>query len=178
MLLGLAGAGVIVMAISSLTVLLDRAERPKAVGILAAGDFLAMPIGPILGGWLLTDFCGAGCSSSTSRVALIGFVAAKALLRELRASQRPAFDLRGVAASVLRLVAVTYGLIRAGQVGWGNPDALIMILIGVAILAGFLAWERRLTRRPSGQPLLDMTLVSSASFTCGAIFGLSRHGCG
>jgi hypothetical protein len=55
-LLGLAGAGVIVMAIASLTVLFDRAERPKAVGILAAGNFLAMPIGPILGGWPLTNF--------------------------------------------------------------------------------------------------------------------------
>ena len=55
-LLGLAGAGVIVMSISSLTVLFSKAERPKAVGILAAGNFLAMPIGPILGGWLLTNF--------------------------------------------------------------------------------------------------------------------------
>ena len=36
-LLGLAGAGVIVMAISSLTVLFSKEERPKAVGILGAG---------------------------------------------------------------------------------------------------------------------------------------------
>ena len=49
-LLGLAGAGVIVMSISSLTVLFSKEERPKAVGILGAGNFLAMPIGPILGG--------------------------------------------------------------------------------------------------------------------------------
>jgi DHA2 family multidrug resistance protein-like MFS transporter len=49
-LLGLAGAGVIVMSISSLTVLFSREERPTAVGILGAGNFLAMPIGPILGG--------------------------------------------------------------------------------------------------------------------------------
>jgi hypothetical protein len=55
-LLGLAGAGEIVMAISSLTVLFSRKERPKAVGILAAGNFLAMPIGPILGGWILTNY--------------------------------------------------------------------------------------------------------------------------
>ena len=45
-----------------------------------------------------------------------------------------------------------------------------MIIVGIAILAGFLAWERRLTRLPGGQPLLDMTLFSSASFTWGAIF--------
>lgn len=155
----------IVMAISSLTVLFDRAERPKAVGILAAGNFLAMPIGPILGGWLLTNFWWGWVFLVNVPVALIGFGAATVLLPEFRAPQRPALDLTGIAASVLGLVAVTYGLIRAGQNGWGNPSALLTVLAGVAILAGFLAWERRLTRRPGGQPLLDMTLFSSASFT-------------
>jgi len=169
-LLGLAGAGVIVMSISSLTVLFSRAERPKAVGILAAGNFLAMPIGPILGGWLLTNFWWGWVFLVNVPVALLGFGAAKALLPEFRASQRPALDLPGVAASVLGLAAVTYGLIRAGQDGWTNPGVLLMILAGVAMLAGFLVWEGRLTRRPGGQPLLDMTLFSSASFTWGAIF--------
>lgn len=66
-LLGLAGAGVIVMSISSLTVLFSKQERPKAVGILAAGNFLAMPIGPILGDGCSRTSGGAGCSSSTCR---------------------------------------------------------------------------------------------------------------
>ncbi len=169
-LLGLAGAGVIVMAISSLTVLFSREERPKAVGILAAGNFLAMPIGPILGGWILTNFWWGWVFLVNVPVALIGFAAAVVLLPEFRASRRPGWDLIGVVASVLGLVAVTYGLIRAGEDGWSNPGALLMIFVGIAILACFLAWERRLTRRPGGQPLLDMTLFSSASFTWGSIF--------
>ena len=55
-LLGIAGSGVIVMALSALTVLFDEQERPKAVGVWAAANFLAIPIGPILGGWLLTHY--------------------------------------------------------------------------------------------------------------------------
>jgi MFS transporter, DHA2 family, multidrug resistance protein len=168
-LLGLAGAGVIVMAISSLTVLFNRDERPKAVGILAAGNFLAMPIGPILGGWILTNYWWGWVFLINVPVALIGLVAASALLPEFRAPQRPGLDLTGVGASVLGLVATTYGLIRAGEDGWSNPAALLMIFVGIAVLVGFLAWERQLTRRPDGQPLLDMTLFSSASFTWGAI---------
>src|ERR1700684_804341 len=54
--LGLAGAGVIVMAISALTILFSKEERPRAVGIWAAATFVALPIGPILGGWLLTHY--------------------------------------------------------------------------------------------------------------------------
>lgn len=103
-------------------------------------------------------------------VAMIGLTAAAVLLPEFRAPQRPSLDLTGVAASVLGLVALTYGLIRAGQDGWSDVLALLSVLAGIAILVGFLAWERRLTHRPGGQPLLDMTLFSSASFTWGAIF--------
>ena len=40
---------------------------------------------------------------------------------------------------------------------------------GVGILAGFFGWERRLARRPGGQPQLDMGLFTSASFTWGVI---------
>jgi MFS transporter, DHA2 family, multidrug resistance protein len=168
--LGLAGAGVIVMAISSLTVLFDKEERPKAVGILGAGNFLAMPIGPILGGWLLTNYWWGWVFLINVPIAAIGFVAAFALLPEFRAEKKPAFDLPGMTASAAGLVALTYGLIKAGQNGWSDPGALLAILVGIAIVVGFLAWERRLTQRLGGRPLLDMTLFSSASFTWGAIF--------
>ena len=40
---------------------------------------------------------------------------------------------------------------------------------GVAVLAAFGVWERRLNRRPGGQPLLDLSLFRSASFTWGVI---------
>ena len=137
-LLGLAGAGVIVMAISSLTVLFSKEERPRAVGILGAGNFLAMPIGPILGGWLLTNFWWGWVFLVNVPVALVGLVAASALLPEFRAPEPPAFDLPGVAASVLGLVAVTYGLIRAGQDGWSDPGAVLAIVVGSRSWSGFL----------------------------------------
>src|ERR1051326_1991757 len=46
-LLGVAGAGVIVMAIASITVLFDKDERPKAIGVWAAANFMSLPLGPI-----------------------------------------------------------------------------------------------------------------------------------
>lgn len=168
-LLGAAGAGVIVMAVSSLTVLFSKSERPKAVGILAAGNFLALPIGPILGGWLLTHFWWGWVFLINVPVALIAIVAIVALMPESRASVRPGWDIVGIAASVIGLVVVTFGLIKAGQLGWTNVGALLMTVAGVAILVGFFAWERRLTRRPGGQALIDMSLFSSASFTWGVI---------
>ena len=65
---------------------------------------------------------------------------------------------------------LTYGLIQAGQDGWGDPPALALIAGGIAALAGFAVRERRTGRR-GGSPLIDPELFRSASFTWGAVLG-------
>jgi MFS family permease len=60
--LGLAGAAIIVLALSILTVLFDEAERPRAVGIWGAANFVGLPLGPIIGGWMLTNVWWGGSS--------------------------------------------------------------------------------------------------------------------
>ncbi len=43
------------------------------------------------------------------------------------------------------------------------------MVAGAMILFGFVLWERHLTRRPGGQPLVDLALFRSAAFTWGVI---------
>jgi MFS transporter, DHA2 family, multidrug resistance protein len=169
LVLGLAGAGIIVMALSALTVLFTKQERPRAVGIWAAANFLALPLGPILGGWLLTHYWWGWVFLLNVPVALVGLVAAFALVPESRAPQRPGLDPVGVVASTTGLVAMTYGLIEAGQNGWGDAGALAWMIAGLVVLVGFFLWERWLSRRPDGQPMVDLDLFRSASFTWGVI---------
>ncbi len=167
--LGLAGAGVIVMALSAITVLFKEEERPRAVGIWAAANTLALPIGPILGGWLLSHYWWGWVFLLNVPVALVGLIAALALIPESRAPERPGLDLVGIIGSTAGLVAVTYGLIEAGRNGWGAASALAPIVAGLVVLVGFFLFERRLSQRPGGQPLLDLDLFRSASFTWGVI---------
>ena len=54
-ILGAAGAAMIVMALSVITVLFDEDERPRAIGVWGAANFLALPLGPIVGGWMLAN---------------------------------------------------------------------------------------------------------------------------
>ncbi|HEX9035899.1 MAG TPA: DHA2 family efflux MFS transporter permease subunit [Ktedonobacterales bacterium] len=168
-LLGVAGAGVTVMALSALTVLFTPEERPRAVGIWAAANFLALPLGPILGGWLLAHVWWGWVFLINPPVALIGIIAGATLLPESRAPERPGFDLLGVLLSTGGLVSVTYGLIEAGQNGWGDQSALAPIALGLLALLTFFLWERLLTRRPGGQPLIDLSLFRSSSFTWGVL---------
>lgn len=167
LLMGVAGAGVTVMALSALTVLFTERERPKAVGVYEAANFVALPLGPILGGWMLSRLWWGWVFLLNVPVVMIGLAVATVLVPESRAGERPALDLLGIAASTLGLVAVTYGLVDAGEHGWSDPATLTMIVAGVIVLAGFVTWERRLARR-GGQPLIDPALFGSASFTWGA----------
>jgi predicted MFS family arabinose efflux permease len=67
------------------------------------------------------------------------------------------------------LAILIYGFIAAGQYGWSSPTAISGMVSGVALLAAFAAWEVHLTRRPGGQPLVDLSLFRSARFTWGTI---------
>lgn len=157
------------MAVSALAVLFSEEERPKAVGIWAAANMVAFPIGPILGGWILSHHWWGWVFLMNVPVALIGFAAVAALVPETSSAQRPGFDVVGIVASSAGLAALTYGFIEAGQHGWGSATALAAMVVGVAVIVAFFAWERRLERRPDGQPLLDLSLFHSALFTWGVV---------
>ncbi len=169
LVLGLAGAGIVVMALSALTVLFTEEERPRAVGIWAAANFLSLPIGPILGGWLLTNYWWGWVFLMNVPVALLGLLVAFVLVPESRAPVRPRLDPVGIITSIAGLVSVTYGLIEAGQNGWGDATALVPMVAGVVVLVAFFLWESWLGRRPGGQPLVELALFRSASFTWGVI---------
>jgi MFS transporter, DHA2 family, multidrug resistance protein len=168
-LLGFAGAGVVVMAVSALAVLFSEEERPKAVGIWAAANMVAFPIGPILGGWILSHDWWGWVFLMNVPIALLGFLAVAVLVPESSASERPGFDVVGILCSSGGLAALTYGFIEAGQRSWGSPPALAAMVVGAAVIAAFFVWERLLDRRPRGQPLVDLSLFRSASFTWGVI---------
>jgi DHA2 family multidrug resistance protein-like MFS transporter len=170
LLMGLAASGVTVMAMSALTVLFSEADRPKAVGIYEAANFVGLPAGPLLGGWMLSRLWWGWVFLLNVPVVAVGLIAAVALIPESRAAKRPGLDPVGTAASVAGLVILTYGLIRAGQDGWGDPAALALMAAGAAALAGFAVWERRVGGR-GGERMVDPGLFRSASFTWGAVLG-------
>jgi DHA2 family multidrug resistance protein-like MFS transporter len=167
--LGAAGAALVVMALSVMTVLFSEEERPRAVGVWAVANFLALPIGPILGGWLLTHYWWGWVFLMNVPVAAVGLIAVIALVPESRSPERPALDPVGMLAASAGLAGVTYGLIELGRNGWTDPGSLAVLAVGVAVVVGFFMWERRLTRLPGGRPLIDLSLFSSRGFTWGVM---------
>lgn len=169
LVLGIAGAGIIVMALSAFTVLFTEDERPKAIGIWAGVSFVALPAGPVLGGWLLTHHWWGWVFLINVPVTVLGMAAARVLLPESRAAHRPALDPVGLLLAVTGLVALTSGFIQAGGRGWGCADVWTSVVLGLAASAGFVRWERRLAARPDGRPLVNLALFHSLSYTGGVL---------
>ena len=176
--LGLAGAALTVMALSAVTVLFREDERPRAIGVWSAANFLALPVGPILGGWMLANFWWGWVFLINVPVVLVGLIAIALLLPESRSAERPGLDIAGLLTSSAGLSSLMYGLIQAGENGWGSANAIVPILAGAVLLVVFALWEDRLTKQPGGKPLIDVGLFRSGPFTWGillagfAVFGL------
>jgi MFS transporter, DHA2 family, multidrug resistance protein len=168
-LLGLSAGFLVPLVISVVAVMFTEEELPRALGIWGGANFLGLPIGPILGGWLLSHYWWGWVFLMNLPVVVIGLAAVMALVPESRASQAPGLDPAGIVASCAGLGVLIYGFIAAGQYGWTSATAITAMVAGAAILAAFAGWELRLSRRPGGQPLMDLGLFRSARFTWGTI---------
>ncbi|HEV2373625.1 MAG TPA: MFS transporter [Streptosporangiaceae bacterium] len=177
-LLGLSAGAMVPLVLSGVAVMFSDEERPRAVAVWAAANFLALPIGPILGGWLLSSYWWGWVFLMNLPVVVVGLIAVGVLVPESRAPQRPGLDPLGIVASVGGLTVLVYGFVAAGQYGWTSVTAVAAMAAGVLVLVGFTLWELRLGHRPGGQPLVDMRLFRSARFTSGTalqalgVFGL------
>ncbi|MCL6106215.1 MAG: MFS transporter [Actinobacteria bacterium] len=83
---GLSAALVAPLSLPVLTVLFSEAGRPRAVGVWAAANFLALPIGPIPGGWLLSNYWWGWVFLMNLPVVLAGMIAVILLIPESRSS--------------------------------------------------------------------------------------------
>ena len=162
-LLGLGGAVMLPMVLGLLPVLFDEAERPRAVGAITAAAMLGYPIGPLLGGWMLTRFDWSWVFLINVPVVALAVLAVIVLLPESRSSARKRIDVIGVALSAGGLALLTYGVISAGDVGWADRSALAELLAGALALAGLVVWERRVDA-----PLIDPSLFRLPGFAWGA----------
>ncbi|MEP7024606.1 MAG: MFS transporter, partial [Actinomycetota bacterium] len=164
--LGLAAAVILPLALGVIPVMFTPAERPRAIALVGGATFAGYPIGPLLGGWLLDHYWWGSVFLINVPVVLVAVAAVAALMPESRSQQRPGLDLPGVLISSTGLVALTFGVITAGQNGWTSGSALAALAGGAVAAVVFVAWERHISQA-GRQPLADLSLFRSASFSWG-----------
>lgn len=139
----------------------EREEQPKAIGIWAGGVGLGIAIGPITGGLLLDHFWWGSVFLINVPIVILALALMVWLVPDSRDPRPGRLDPVGVVLSVVGLVLLVYGIIKGGELAdFTDPKALATILAGLAVLTGFVIFEKR-----SDHPSLDVTYFKNRVFS-------------
>ncbi|MBD0745351.1 MFS transporter [Streptomyces sp. CBMA152] len=157
--MGIGGALVMPLAMAVLPTLFPTEERTKAMGIVTAASALGLPLGPLVGGFLLDHFWWGSVFLVNVPMVAIGITACALLLPETRDPSAPRVDAVSTALTAAGLGSLIYGIIEAPTRGWGDSVVLATLAAGVVLIAGLVVRERRAAR-----PMLDMKLLGHRPF--------------
>jgi len=140
---GLGGAFLVPGSLALINSSFERADRPAAIGSWTAWTGTAFAVGPLLGG-LAVDLLSWRWIYVLSAIPMaIGFALTFWLRRIPAPAERARVDVAGAALSAVGLAATVYALIEQGRRGWGDPLVRAALVVGVAALLAFVAWQRR-----------------------------------
>jgi EmrB/QacA subfamily drug resistance transporter len=136
-------------------------ERGAAIGAWTAWTGVAFVVGPLVGGWLVTNASWRwvfiiNVPFALATAALVAYAVPK---REAT-GPRPRVDVVGGVLCVLGLGGPVFALIEEPRRGWGSPLIVTPLLAGLALLAAFIWWERR-----TPEPMLPLGLFSRRNFS-------------
>src|SRR4051794_17153797 len=159
-LMGLGAAAVMPATLSIIANVFEPHERGRAIGVWAGAVGLGVAIGPIVGGLLLEHFWWGSVFLINVPIVVAGVVLVTVLVPESRDPRPGRLDLPGVLLSIVGLTLLTYGVIKGGEDGFGQVASWGTLVAAVAVLAGFVAYERRVPF-----PSLDVRLFANRQFS-------------
>jgi MFS family permease len=117
-------------------------ERARAIGVWAGVSALALPLGPLLGGFLVDGFGWPSVFLINGPVGVAALAVSYRALPETPVTRRPV-DLPGQLLGICWLGGVTYALIEAEHEGWGSPRIAALLAAALLALVLFLVVEKR-----------------------------------
>jgi EmrB/QacA subfamily drug resistance transporter len=163
--MGVGAAFVFPATLAILTnVFTDPGERAKAIGIWSAVVGLAVALGPLTGGWLLEHFWWGSAFFINVPIVVGALLAGRRLLPTSKDPDAGRLDPVGLVSSVAAVALLVYTLIEAPEQGWTSASTILGFAAALALLGGFVAWERR---RPD--PMLDVRIFANPRFTAASV---------
>jgi EmrB/QacA subfamily drug resistance transporter len=188
---GIGGAMVLPTTLSLLNATFQGRERGIAFAVWGATIGGMVAVGPVLGGWLATDFSWRWAFGINLPLGILILAGLAYYVSESKAQQRAGgVDFIGAAISVVMFSTLVFGLIEGRIYGWWeiNPNNQFMIgdfawpttgisvipvslLIFVVSAVVFVLWERKREAQKKNV-LLDLGLFKINSFRNGSIAAL------
>jgi EmrB/QacA subfamily drug resistance transporter len=179
------GIGAAIMLPSTASLLLSEyrgKDRAIAFGVYGAVAGAAGTIGPVLGGYLTTNYSWRWNYLINPIVVLV-LLAGSVAISEAQERHRHVPDLLSILLSALGLAGVVYGIIESSTYGWlkakmpyeianhhyalhGLSITLFSVVFGLLFLVLFI-WRQASLERRQKMPLVSLSLFKNGQFMSG-----------
>jgi len=147
-------------------------ERGMAVGSWTAWSGISTVIGPLAGGYLIDATSWRWIFAVNVPFVLFTLMLiVVAVPKRARDARRARIDWLGAALCALGLAGPVFALIRQPDLGWGSPGVIVPAVVGIALLAAFLVWERIVR-----DPMLPLGLFTRRNFAVGNAQTFAMYG--
>jgi EmrB/QacA subfamily drug resistance transporter len=143
------------------------AERVRAASIITLGTTLAPALGPVLGGFLVTNLSWRWVFYVNLPLGIAAVAFGALFLERTGAIDAGRFDLPGFVLGGAGLGLLMYGISVGPLQSWSSPDVVATCVAGAALLCVFTVVELR-----TSKPMVDLRLLSGRLFrsTNGVMF--------
>jgi EmrB/QacA subfamily drug resistance transporter len=163
---GVGGALLTPQTLSVLTTIFPPDKRGAAFGIWGAVAGVATLAGPVLGGWLVTDFGWRWIFFVNVPVGVLTLGLAAVVMPNLRPERRHRLDWTGTFLVSAGLFLVTFGLIEGQSHDWGKvsgPITIVEIIVAGVVVLGLFAFHQ--WTQQSGEPLVPFQIFRDRNFS-------------
>ena len=156
---GVGGAIVTPLTLTLLSAAVPAERRGLALGIWGGIGGLAVALGPLVGGAIVSGVSWHWIFWVNVPIGLVLAPLAYSRLEESHGGDR-ALDLPGLGLASTGLLGIVWGLVRGNDHGWTSTGIVVPIVAGALLVAAFVAWELR-----ASSPMLPMQFFRDRTFT-------------
>ena len=155
---GIGGAIVTPLTLTLLSAAVPAERRGLALGAWGGIGGLAVAIGPLVGGAVVSGLSWQWIFWLNVPLGLVLMPLAWRNLTESRGPSRR-LDLPGLGLASAGLFGIVWGLVRGNPVGWSSTEVVTSLVAGAVVVALFVLWELR-----TATPMLPMRFFRNRVF--------------
>jgi EmrB/QacA subfamily drug resistance transporter len=154
-----AGAAIVMpLTLTLISTAFPAEKRGMAIGLWGGIVGLAVAMGPVVGGAVIVGVNWHWIFWLNVPLGAMLIPLSRSRLSE-SFGPRSQLDIVGLVVAGAGMLALTWGLVRANDVGWGSAEVVSTLLAGVALVGVFIAWERR-----AACPMVPLALFRERGF--------------
>ncbi|MEA5454823.1 DHA2 family efflux MFS transporter permease subunit [Sinomonas sp. JGH33] len=162
---GIGGAAIVPLSLALITGAVPVEKRGIAIGVWGGISGLGVAVGPLIGGLVLGAWPWEAIFWINVPVGVVAVAFARFVFPNAKGAKEP-LDVVGAALGSGATVALVYGIMRGGSIGWGAGETILWLAAAALLLVLFLTWQAR-----ARYPLLPLGMFRNRPFTASNVLG-------